>query len=91
MLEFGPDGCFGIDVRDDERGLATMKNLGLEERKFITLQLRTNTAKIPGVHGSWRSERSGLQEVSVGRRYASYQRLLCSSFSLPCGRHCASV
>ena len=49
VLEFGPDGCFGIDVRDDARGLATMKKLGLEERKFITLQLRTNTAKLPGV------------------------------------------
>jgi polysaccharide pyruvyl transferase WcaK-like protein len=47
--EFGPDGCFGIDVRDDERGFATMKKLGLEDRKFITLQLRTNTAKLPGV------------------------------------------
>ena len=49
ILEFGPDGCFGIDVRDDVRGLATMKKLGLEERKFITVQLRTNTAKLPGV------------------------------------------
>lgn len=49
VLEFGPDGCFGIDVRDDERGLATMKKLGLEDRKFITIQLRTNTAKLPGV------------------------------------------
>ncbi|MEW6306757.1 MAG: polysaccharide pyruvyl transferase family protein [Verrucomicrobiota bacterium] len=49
VLEFGPDGCFGIDVRDDTRGLATMKKLGLEDRKFITLQLRTNTAKLPGV------------------------------------------
>ena len=49
VLEFGPDGCFGIDVRDDVRGLATMKKLGLEERKFITIQLRTNTAKLPGV------------------------------------------
>lgn len=52
MLEFGPDGCFGIDVRDDVRGLATMKKLGLEDRKFITLQLRTNTAKLPGVDDS---------------------------------------
>lgn len=49
VLEFGPDGCFGIDVRDDERGLATMKKLGLEERKFITVQVRTNTPKFPGV------------------------------------------
>lgn len=49
VLEFGPDGCFGIDVRDEERGLATMKKLGLEERKFITVQVRTNTPKFPGV------------------------------------------
>ena len=46
--QFGPDGCFGIDVRDDARGLATMQRLGLEERKFITLQLRTHTAKHEG-------------------------------------------
>ena len=49
VLEFGPDGCFGIDVRDDKRGLATMKKLGLEDRKFITVQVRTNTPKYPGV------------------------------------------
>ncbi len=49
VLEFGPDGCFGIDVRDDERGLATMQKLGLEDRKFITLQLRTHTPSHPGV------------------------------------------
>lgn len=49
VLEFGPDGCFGIDVRDDERGLATMKKLGLEDRQFITLQLRTHSAKHEGV------------------------------------------
>ncbi len=49
VLEFGPDGCFGIDVRDDARGLATMKKLGLEERKFITIELRTHTPSHPGV------------------------------------------
>ena len=49
VLDFGPDGCFGIDVRDEPRGLATMKRLGLEDRKFLTIQLRTNTAKLPGV------------------------------------------
>ncbi len=49
VLEFGPDGCFGIDVRDDARGLATMKQFGLEERKFITIQLRTHTPSHPGV------------------------------------------
>lgn len=49
VLEFAPDGCFGIDVRDEERGLATMKKLGIEDKKFITVLLRTNTPKAPGV------------------------------------------
>jgi polysaccharide pyruvyl transferase WcaK-like protein len=49
VMEFGPDGCFGIDVRDDERALARMKKHGLEEKKFITLQLRTHSPVSPGV------------------------------------------
>lgn len=49
VLEFGPDGCFGIDVRDEERALARMKKHGLEEKKFITLQLRTHSPVTPGV------------------------------------------
>ena len=49
VLEFGPDGCFGIDVRDEEKALARMKKHGLEEKKFITLQLRTHSPTSPGV------------------------------------------
>ncbi|MES2696104.1 MAG: polysaccharide pyruvyl transferase family protein [Verrucomicrobiota bacterium] len=49
VLEFGPDGCFGIDVRDEARGLAFMKKHGLEDRKFITVLQRTNTPKFPGL------------------------------------------
>ncbi|MBA4017962.1 MAG: hypothetical protein C0483_12380 [Pirellula sp.] len=49
VLEFGPDGCFGIDVRDEEKALARMKKHGLEEKKFITLQLRTHSPSSPGV------------------------------------------
>jgi polysaccharide pyruvyl transferase WcaK-like protein len=49
VLEFGPDGCFGIDVRDEERALARMKKHGLEPKKFITLQLRTHSPSSPGV------------------------------------------
>lgn len=48
VLEFGPDGCFGIDVRDEEKALARMKKHGLEEKKFITLQLRTHSPTSPG-------------------------------------------
>ena len=79
--EFGPDGCFGIDVRDDERGLATMKKLGLEERKFITLQLRTNTAKLPGVDDSRTPKLNPLhptpeQIADDERRAAKYRELV---------------
>ncbi len=49
VLEFGPDGCFGIDVRDEEKALVRMKKHGLEPKKFITLQLRTHTPSSPGV------------------------------------------
>lgn len=49
VMEFGPDGCFGIDVLDEEKALARMKKHGLEEKKFITLQLRTHSPTSPGV------------------------------------------
>ena len=49
VLEFAPDGCFGIDVRDEERALARLKKHGLEPKKFITIQLRTHTPSAPGV------------------------------------------
>ncbi len=43
VLDFMPDSCFGIDVRDDEAALATMRRLGLRADEFITLQVRTKT------------------------------------------------
>ncbi|MCA1809363.1 MAG: polysaccharide pyruvyl transferase family protein [Kiritimatiellia bacterium] len=49
VLEFSPDGCFGIDVRDERKALARMKKHGLEDKKFITLQLRTHSPKSPGL------------------------------------------
>lgn len=49
VLEFCPDGCFGIDVRDEEKAIARLKKHGLEDKKFITLQLRTHTPTSPGV------------------------------------------
>lgn len=49
VLEFAPDGCFGIDVRDEDKALARMKKHGLEEKKFITMQLRTHSPTSPGV------------------------------------------
>lgn len=81
VLEFGPDGCFGIDVRDDERGLATMKKLGLEEKKFITIHLRTNTPKAPGVDDPRPEKLNPLyptpkQIADDERRAAKYRELV---------------
>jgi polysaccharide pyruvyl transferase WcaK-like protein len=48
-LEFVPDGCFGIDVRDDDAATKRLARLGLKKNEFITLQLRTHTpAHAPG-------------------------------------------
>ncbi|WP_437206506.1 polysaccharide pyruvyl transferase family protein [Planctomicrobium sp. SH664] len=49
FTEFAADGCFGIDVRDEEKAIARMKKHGLEEKKFITIQLRTHSPSSPGV------------------------------------------
>ncbi|WAC20284.1 polysaccharide pyruvyl transferase family protein [Luteolibacter sp. SL250] len=49
VMEFCPDGCFGIDVRDEEKALARLAKHGLEPKKFITIQLRTHTPTSPGV------------------------------------------
>ncbi len=50
VLEFGPDGCFGIDVRDDASAAAFMDKHGLEKRQFIAVILRTDkhTSMNPG-------------------------------------------
>lgn len=42
VLEFGPDGCFGIDVRDDAKAATFMRAGALEPRKFICVILRTD-------------------------------------------------
>jgi polysaccharide pyruvyl transferase WcaK-like protein len=79
--EFGPDGCFGIDVRDDARGLATMKKLGLEDKKFITVMIRTNTPKYPGVDDPRPEKLNPLhptpqQIADDERRAAKYRELV---------------
>ncbi len=81
VLEFAPDGCFGIDVRDDARALPFMEKCGLVERKFITIQLRTNTAKIPGVDDTRRPSLNPLhpspaQIADDERRAAVYRELI---------------
>ena len=46
VLEFGPDGCFGIDVRDEEKGVAYLEKAGLENQKFLAVVIRTNTKHV---------------------------------------------
>ncbi|MBM3889716.1 MAG: polysaccharide pyruvyl transferase family protein, partial [Verrucomicrobia bacterium] len=80
VLEFAPDGCFGIDVRDDERALAFMKKAGLEERKFITIQLRTHTAKHPGRDNPPLNplHATPQQQADDARRAAVYHELIAA-------------
>jgi polysaccharide pyruvyl transferase WcaK-like protein len=42
VLEFGPDGCFGIDVRDEAKAEAFLAEHGLSSRQFLTVTLRTD-------------------------------------------------
>lgn len=35
VMEFGPDGAFAVDLRDDEKAVAFLKKHGLEEGKFL--------------------------------------------------------
>ena len=81
VLEFGPDGCFGIDVRDDAKGLAFLKRAGLEERKFLTIQLRTHTPTVKGVDDKRPVKLNPLhptprQIADDERRAAKYRELI---------------
>src|SRR5262249_12957943 len=35
IMEFGPDGAFAVDLRDDERAMAFLQQHGLEKGKFL--------------------------------------------------------
>ena len=42
ILEFGPDGCFGIDLLNEEKAEKYLKAKDLGEKQFITVILRSN-------------------------------------------------
>ena len=44
LVEFGPDGCFGIDTRDDATADAWLARHGLASGQFLVVNIRTNTA-----------------------------------------------
>lgn len=84
VLEFAPDGCFGIDVRDEARGLAFMRRTGLEDRKFLTVELRTNTPKFPGVDDTRTPKLNPLhptpEQVADDARRAGVLRMLMAEW-----------
>lgn len=51
VMDFGPDGCFGIDVTDDAAALRYLQQVGLESGEFITVTLRSNVPNLNG-HGN---------------------------------------
>ena len=44
LIEFGPDGCFGIDTRDDATAAAWLSAHNLTAGQFLAVNIRTNTA-----------------------------------------------
>lgn len=45
VMEFGPDGCFGIDTYDDAKAIPYLQENGLRDNDFMTLIIRTYTPK----------------------------------------------
>jgi polysaccharide pyruvyl transferase WcaK-like protein len=64
ILEFGPDGCFGIDVRDDAAATRFLDVHGLQPRKFITVTLRSGA----------RVRDKSTDDAELGERWASRLR-----------------
>ena len=57
-LQFGPDGCFGIDVRNDSAADAYLKETGLTPKKFMAITLRSNS---PNLHAGSSSRLNPVQ------------------------------
>jgi len=72
ILEFGPDGCFGVDVRNDRAAMEFMKSHELKPKKFIAVILRTDKheslnpddplSEVPGGPKEWSDK---LREVMI--------------------------
>ena len=65
MMEFGPDGAFGVDLRDDESALTFMRENGLEDGKFLCVIPRYREVpeyKIPRKNKPFDAEREKYNE-----------------------------
>jgi polysaccharide pyruvyl transferase WcaK-like protein len=52
VLDFGPDGCFGIDVDDASFARSFLEKHGLSPGGFLTATLRSNTPNSEGKRGN---------------------------------------
>lgn len=74
--EFGPDGCLGIDVRDDQRADAWLYKLNLKGRKYVTVILRTNTPKHSTLSDPLNPQSPSAEEIDEDEENAAKFRML---------------
>jgi hypothetical protein len=66
-MEFGPDGAFATDLREDARPLAFLEKHGLEEGKFLCCIPRLRYTPYWTIHGKEMTER-GPAKTRATRR-----------------------
>lgn len=79
IMEFGPDAAFGVDLRDDERGLAFLKAHDLEEGRFLCCipRLRyTPYWTLPGRGGSFDAKKHARNEAMKEHDHAPHRRAI---------------
>lgn len=64
IMEFGPDGAFATDLRDDEKALAFLKENNLEEGKFLCCIGRLRYSEY------WKMKGTAFDEVKHARNEA---------------------
>jgi polysaccharide pyruvyl transferase WcaK-like protein len=85
VLEFAPDGCFGIDVRDDEKADAFLRRHHLEPKRFITVMLRTNTPKHPTKDDPLNPQHPTAEQKADDQRRAAMFRELIATWTRQTG------
>lgn len=79
-LAWGPDGCFGIDVRDDATATAWLARHGLEEGKFLAVILRTNTPKSKTVDDPLNPHRATPEQIAEDQECAARLRAVITGW-----------
>lgn len=79
ILDWGPDGCFGIDVIDDVKAIAFLAEAGLEEGEFLSVTMRTNTPSLEGGTGNLLNPRVPTpRQIAENERWAdSLRQVIC--------------